>query len=105
VFPFRDDQAFELKEMIHQVHFRRGLHWPEHDGATLGLQDGKGAAIAKAAFFPDVLRDHYLAFLRHMDDCHGRKLLLSIAAGKANSLCRKQPVRWSLTIPVACMWA
>ena len=46
------------------------------------VSDPSGAAIAKAAFFPDVLRDHDLPFLRHVDNGHGRKLLLATAFRK-----------------------
>jgi hypothetical protein len=84
MLPFRDLQAFELQEMIDQIHFWRGLDGPEHDGAAFGFQDGKGTAIAKAVLVPNVFRDHNLSFLRHVHDCHGRKLLptLTFCKGK-----------------------
>jgi hypothetical protein len=90
VFSFRDDQALELEKMVNQLHFRRGLDGPEYDGATFCFQDGKGAAVAKAVLVPDVLRDHNLPLLRHVDYCHGRKLLLTVALRKPNFPCAPQ---------------
>src|ERR1700728_197345 len=85
VFPFRDIQTFQPQEMINQIHFRRGLDWPKHDGAALSFHHGKGTAISKAALVPDFLRHHNLPFLRHVDYRHGRKLLHGTAYGNAKA--------------------
>jgi hypothetical protein len=51
-----------------------GIHWAEKQGAFLGFQDGKGAAVTEPAPIPNCFENYDLAVLAYVNHCHGTKL-------------------------------
>jgi hypothetical protein len=71
---FRNLKPLEPQQMIHQVHLWLRINRSEDQGAVLGFQDGKGAAVAKPAPVSNLFGHYDLALLAHVNYGHGRKL-------------------------------
>ena len=73
---FWDFKPLEASQVIDQVHLWLRINRAEDEGAVLGFQDGKRAAVAEAAPVPDLFGHHDVALFRHMNHSHEGKLPL-----------------------------
>jgi hypothetical protein len=73
---FWDCKPLEASQVIDQVHLWLRINRAEDEGAVLGFQDGKRAAVAEAAPVPDLFGHHDVALFSHVNYSHGGKLPL-----------------------------
>ena len=79
---FRYLQAFEPFEVFNEVQFWLRIHRTKRQGAILGFQDGKRAAVTEPVPVPNLFGHYNLALLAHVNYGHVRRLLSARAYSK-----------------------